>query len=270
MSFTTVLCVTRSDASSALNDGAVKIAQSASAHLLVLLFSIALPPPVGVHMESVSKAWHSEREIDQRKLRERAAVVEDLLSRAAVAHDITEAYTDLLDLDNVVGERARYADLVILGPDLLADPMQLNAALDGALFHSGVPVLLVPDGATATTEPASVVLAWNNSVEAAQAVRKGLPFLQSAGHVHVATVDDQAPTPELTAYLARSGVKFSVANLNSKGRTVSVAIKEFGDEVAADLMVMGAYGHSRLRERILGGVTRSMIDSPTRPIFLAR
>ncbi|CDZ62057.1 universal stress protein [Neorhizobium galegae] len=270
MPFTTVLCVTGSDAGDADLDAAVQFARSASAHLSVLLISIALPPPVGVQAESVSRAWQKEREADQRKLRARAAVVEDLLSGGTIAHDVTELYTDLLHVDNAVGEQARYADLVILGPHLITDPMLRNAVVDGALFHSGVPVLLVSDGAVPTIEPASVVLAWNNSTEAAQAVKKSLPLLKSARHVYVVTVDDQAVPPELSAYLMRSGVKFSVDVLNSGGRTVGAAINEFGDELAADLVVMGAYGHSRLRERILGGVTRSMIEKPERPVLLAK
>ncbi|MBP2562449.1 nucleotide-binding universal stress UspA family protein [Neorhizobium galegae] len=274
MSFSTILTAVRSDAGDEEIQAAARLARSAVAHLSVLLISIAAPPPVGAHMVTVSTAWRKERQADQAKLRLRADEVEKLLADALTPHNVTECYTELFHVDNIVGQDARYADLMVLGPGTLQDPALRNAVIDGALFHANLPVLLVPNETIATIEPENVVIAWNGSLEAIQAVKRGRSLLKSAREVTIAIVDpdanNQQSAQELSAYLLRSHVDSRIDVLRSDGRTTHQALDDCAHDVGADLIIMGAYGHSRLRELIFGGVTRSMLGNPKRPIFLAR
>jgi nucleotide-binding universal stress UspA family protein len=102
--------------------------------------------------------------------------------------------------------------------------------------------------------------------------------MSSADSVHVTLIDPQAthtgngpePGADIAAYLARHGCKVTVDRLPSSGYTVAEALRQHAVDISADLVVMGAYGHSRLRERIFGGVTKSMIDEAALPILMAR
>ncbi|MEQ1406951.1 universal stress protein [Neorhizobium sp. Rsf11] len=274
MSFTTILSVIRCDHADSDLRAAVELSRSSGAHLSVVLLAIAAPPPLGEYAEHVSVAWLEERDADRSKLAERSTKIKDLLQEAEVPHDIVDIYTEWTYVDNVVARQARYADLLVIGPELAADSPLKSAVVDGALFHSSVPVLIIPRNAIPTLKPHSVVLAWNDTPEAAKAAKQGLEFLKAASKVHGGMVDPEPgieqPGAEIGIYLARHGVNFSADVLRSDGRTVAETLKQYADDVAADMIVMGAYGHSRMRERIFGGVTRSMLEHPSRPVFLAR
>lgn len=115
MGFHSILCAVRSDASDGEIGTAISFARSAAANLTVLLISVAAPPPVGAHMESVWRPWLDERESDQVKLRARASEVGNLLASSSIPHRVSEAYTELFHIDNIVGQEARFADLIIVG-----------------------------------------------------------------------------------------------------------------------------------------------------------
>lgn len=274
MTIATVLSVIRCDHSEDDVDVAVELSRASGAHLSVLLLAIAASPPIGEFAQNVSMAWLEERDRDKAKLVERVAKVKDMLQDAEVACDIADVYTEWNYIDNVVAYQSRFADLVAIGPRAAADGPLKHGVIDGALFHTGVPTLIIPPNGKPTLKPASVVLAWKDSLEALRAVKQGIDVLKSAKEVHVVTVDpdtdDGKSTVELATYLSGHGVNFSTDVLMSDGRTVVETLNQYADDAAADLIVTGAYGHSRMRERIFGGVTRSMMEYPKRPIFLAR
>ncbi|CAN7637250.1 universal stress protein [Neorhizobium sp. LjRoot104] len=118
------------------------------------------------------------------------------------------------------------------------------------------------------------MIAWNGSLEAIKVVKQGRLLLKSAREVSIVIVDPDADTQqsaqELSAYLLRSHVDSRIDVLRSDGRTTHQTLDDCAHDVGADVIIMGAYGHSRLRELIFGGVTRSMLDNPKQPIFLAR
>ena len=274
MSIAAILSVVRSDHGDRDVNTAIDLSRSSGAHLSILLLGMAAAPPIGEFAENVSMAWLEERDRDKAKLAERLTGVKDILQRANVAHDVVDVYTELTSVDNVVAHQARYADLVAIGPDAAADGSLKHAVIDGALFHSQVPTLIIPGNGKPTLKPTSVVVAWKDSLEAVRAVKQGIELLKSAKEVHVGIVDpgtdDGEPAGEVGTYLSRHGVNFTVDVLRSDGRTVAETLNQYADDVAADLIVMGAYGHSRMRERIFGGVTLSMLKNPKRAVFLAR
>jgi nucleotide-binding universal stress UspA family protein len=122
------------------------------------------------------------------------------------------------------------------------------------------------------------MVAWDARIEAARAVREAIDMLAAADDVHVVLVDPKAhlwdhgeePGADIAAYLARHGAKVTVHRLPGQGMTVAEVLRRHAGDMAADLVVIGAYGHSRLRERIFGGTTKSMLEDATVPLFMAR
>ncbi|TIQ06062.1 MAG: universal stress protein, partial [Mesorhizobium sp.] len=180
--------------------------------------------------------------------------------------------------DDTIGRRARYADITVIGPELLANETLKSKAIEGALFSSGKPLLLIPEGSRPTLKPKRVLIAWDARLESSRAVRESLNMLPGAEEVRLVIVDpveDQyrhgaEPGADAAAYLARHGVNVTVDRLPSSNHSVADVLRRHAVDIAADLMVMGAYGHSRLRERIFGGVTISMLEDPSMPILMAR
>lgn len=278
MTFRTILAVAGLERGDHDIDLAASLCEEAKAHLSVFVVAFAAPPPVGTYAAMISDAWVQERQIDSQRLGERLAALTARLSEREVAADVSGAYPETAWSDEAIGRRGRYCDLTLIGPELIADGMLKDKIVEGALFSSGKPVLLVPEGAAATLAPKRVMVAWDSRIEASRALREALDMLKTAEEVRLVLVDPEEgedahgdePGADAAIYLARHGVKVGVDRLPSSGRAVVDVLRRHAVDMAADMIVMGAYGHSRLRQRILGGVTRSMVENPPLPVLLAR
>ena len=192
--------------------------------------------------------------------------------------DVAAEYAELAWADEAIGRRARYADLTVMGPEVLGTELLRSKVIEGALFSSGRPLMLVPEGARATLTPQRVMVAWDARIEASRAVREALDLLIGATAVRLVLVDPvkgqeghgDEPGADAAVYLARHGVKVHVVCLPGGGDPVAEVLRRAARDFGADMLVMGAYGHSRLRQRIFGGVTQSMVDDPMLPLFMAR
>ena len=176
-------------------------------------------------------------------------------------------------LDEVVHE-LRLSDLVIVAEDDPNVPEPLRAQLiEAILFHAGAPLLIVPRAVPATPpDLGRIIIAWDGTITASRAVRSALPFLAAASSVEIAIVDDGKDLPtghRLTGYLARHGITAATTTLANPHKDVSAALREHAAATGAGLVVMGAYGHSRLLEWILGGATRGMLRKQSIPILMA-
>lgn len=277
MPFKTLLTVTGPLLSDSDLTIAATLCQEIGAHLSVLTVALAAPPPVGEYAAMVSDVWLEQRQADLKELNQRNAGVSSFLSAQALSSDLSAEYKDIAWADEAIGRRARYADLTVIGPEMLERETFKDKTIEGALFSSGRPVLIVPAGARPTLKPRRVMVAWDARLEAARAVREAIEILAAADDVRVVLVNPKAdewdhgaePGADVAAYLARHGVKVTVDRLPSQGMTVAEVLRRHAGDTAAELLVMGAYGHSRLRERIFGGTTRSMLDESTVPMFMA-
>ncbi len=176
-------------------------------------------------------------------------------------------------LDEVVHE-LRLSDLVVVAEDDEDRPEPLRAQLiEAVLFHAGAPLLIVPRHPTETPSDLSrVIIAWDGTITASRAVRSALPFLSAAQSVEIVIVDDGKELPtghRLTGYLARHGITAATVTLANPHKDVAAALRQHAADTGAGLIVMGAYGHSRLLEWILGGATRGMLRKQTIPILMA-
>lgn len=180
-------------------------------------------------------------------------------------------------LVGLVGMRARFADLVIQTLPYRGGAAPEQAiVLEAALFEGHAPVLAVPETGLPRDFGRHIVVAWNQSNESMTAIRAALPLLKEADRVSVAIIDPPAhgaersdPGGMLTQMLSRHGVRAEVAVLAKTLPRVSDVLMRHMQDSDSDLLVMGAYGHSRLREAILGGATRNVLENAEWPVFLA-
>lgn len=278
MTWKTVLFVTGPREGDEDLKAAIALCDSCGAHLSVLLLAIAAPPPIGEYAAVVSEAWNEERQLDITALSERVAHVSSILGVSQVSHDVTSTYCELALADSEVGAHAKYADLLFVGAGLSDERRVRTSVLEGGLFRSPAPVLLAPSDVPVQLDPKVIVLAWNSSLEASRAARHAIDLMKAAKEVHVTLVDPDAsesangeePGADIATFLARHGITVTVDRLSSGYRPVATVVKQHAADVAADMIVMGAYGHSRLREWIFSGVTKEILkEQPAVPVLIS-
>lgn len=282
MAYKTLLTVaTRAERCELAITGAAAIATAHDAHLDILALGVDVTQIgysyVGsgavILQATLDRAEQEAKEIE--KAARKALAEQDPTLRYA----LEAAMTQLGALTELVAQRARFADLVVLprpyGPGLGTES---EAVVEAALFEGQAPVLILPDsGAGHAAAPRRVVIAWNQSAEAMAAVRKALPILKQADLVSITVIDPPQygversdPGGMLCQMLVRHGVKAEVTVLARTLPRVSDVLARHVRDSAADLLVMGAYGHSRFREAILGGATRNMLEQAEIPVLMAR
>ncbi|HET9535387.1 MAG: universal stress protein [Mesorhizobium sp.] len=173
---------------------------------------------------------------------------------------------------------ARCADLIVAVQSNPNGESLSSANLEGLLFEAGRPVLFIPYAAPATGIFRKVLIAWNGSREAARAVFDALPFIMDADEIEILVVDPEEngesngeeAGSEIAATLGRHGVHVTVVNERSAGLSVGAVIENHAAESKPDLIVMGAYSHSWLREFLFGGVTRTLLQSMPVATFMSR
>ena len=171
----------------------------------------------------------------------------------------------------------RHADVILLGQDDPDDPDAFVARhfVEDVVLGAGRPVLLVPRTGDFATIGENVVIAWDDSREAARAVADALPILRRARFVEIMTVerhrDIQAPAGiEISAYLDRQGIRASFSSTpRVSGESTGMTLIDKANRVHADMLVAGAYAHSRGLERVLGGVTNNLLQVSTLPVLLS-
>ena len=175
--------------------------------------------------------------------------------------------------EDVVAPHARLADITIVPHPESGDDVSSSDALHAVLFDSGRPVLIAPHRPP-TSLGRRVAVAWNGTGEGAAAVQAALPWLRDADAVRILSSDDyQRNGPvarELANYLALHGVHAEQATFRPLDREVGAGMLAAAREFGADLMTMGAYSHSRLRQLILGGVTRHVLENADLPVLMNR
>ncbi|TCN21294.1 universal stress protein [Sinorhizobium americanum] len=275
MTYKTMLLVVGANEHANDLTAAADLCTAADSHLSVLLVKVAAPPPIG-DFAVLSAAWLDERASDMKQLDEAVERARATLKGLGISFDANGIYCETAWADNEVGKRARYADVTLIGASLKTDSPLRARAIDGALFYSARPVLLATNRQSVTLRPKKILLAWNSSLESARAAREALEMMESAEEVNVVLVDPtgasagngEKPGADIAAYLARHGIKVTVDRLPSAGRRVEEVLNQHAIDTSADLIVMGAYGHTRFRERIFGGVTRGMIEAPIVPVLM--
>jgi nucleotide-binding universal stress UspA family protein len=183
-------------------------------------------------------------------------------------------------LPPTVALHARYADLTIVGQPNRDEPLE-NVGVDAMVAHTimtaGRPVLAIPYAGTFPVVGDRVLVAWNAGREAARAINDALPLLKTATLVTVLAINPRygigghgdVPAADIALHLVRHGVKAEAAHTVAVDISDGEALLSYASDIGADLIVAGAYGHSRAREMVFGGVTRTLLAEMTVPVFLS-
>lgn len=201
----------------------------------------------------------------------------DQLRRAGLRFTVESAVVAMGDVARQVGLRARFADISVIGsPYHDGQSGDQEALIEGALFDGAAPVYVPPSGALVDGLPQNPLLAWDESGEALAAARAALPIMKAAGRVRIVVIDPPEhsanrsdPGGYLSQYLSRHGIRCEIDVLGKSLPRVSDVLLRHAADCDADGIIMGAYGHSRLREAIFGGATRDMLGSGTLPLLMA-
>ncbi|MDW4497260.1 universal stress protein [Sulfitobacter sp. D35] len=277
MSFKSILTVVTDAADPPPSlEQAISLARDLDAHLEVICLGIdhALSSyyEVGVGA-ALLQASLEQAQSRGKKIRE---AVEKRLERSGLRTNTSIGVVTSPDTGNPVARIARFSDLAVAslpyGPGATPENVSIVEEL---LFDAACPTLCLPRDAELRL-PESIVVAWNFSAQALRATRVALPFLKAAKQVRIAAIDPPGHGPEgsdpggqLAVLLSRHGVNCEISVLAKTGSSVGASLNQFAQENGADMIVMGAYGHSRFREALLGGTTRVMLQEAKLPVLMA-
>ena len=204
--------------------------------------------------------------------------IQAMFRAATEGGGITSAWREVRgDATELAIWHARHADMAVLGQP---DPEEQDAATNGVsadrfLLGTGRPTLMIPYSTAVDSLGKRILVAWNGSPQAARAVNDALPLLAAAEKVVVLKVDQGTPTVEdegggdLAAHLARHGIAAEMRDIAPDDIEPADVLLSYAADEGSDLIVMGVYGHSRLRELALGGVSRQMLSQMTVPVLMA-
>ncbi|MBP6749895.1 MAG: universal stress protein [Xanthomonadaceae bacterium] len=256
---------------------AIALAERNLAHVALLVI-VDVPAPVPNDWTGMSYSTYLRlHEEAHQRADALAASLRERVANAAVPVEVRMADALALYPASTATLHAHYADVAVV-PSLTAeDSGQVHDFFQDLLLDSGRPVLVVPPSAQTATAPKRVVVAWRPTRESARAVHDALPLLEQAEHVDVLVVDPKVgetahgeePGADIAAHLARHGVRVQAVARPSQGASVGAAILDYAERSGADMIVAGGYGHSRLRERMLGGATRDLLHSASLPVLFS-
>ena len=193
-------------------------------------------------------------------------------SQGAVALTTQEIAAAPALMGDVAANQCRYFDLCLVG--LAADNPAARMTAEAILFGAGRPTLLLPD-ATDVGVLEHVVIAWDGSRVAARAVADARPFLERASRVTIVSATDEKPLPgkdigeRLAEGLRMRGLTVDAASIQAGDRSIGVALQEHALKIGGNLLVMGGYGHSRVRDFVLGGATEGVLADLRLPVLLS-
>ncbi|WP_170182118.1 universal stress protein [Phreatobacter stygius] len=204
-----------------------------------------------------------------------AARLLERLTRSGLPVELARCDQRLGELSLAATSAARCADLFIATcPYRGGDGTNWDGLAEAVLSDSGRGTLFVPPGLAAGQPAQRIMIAWRDTHDAARAVAEALPLMAAAARVDLVMVDADpgetgAPAADMARHLARHGAKVDVRAVASDGRSVAQALTDEAGRGAIDLLVMGGYGHSRLREWVLGGTTRDILTTTAIPVLMA-
>lgn len=254
------------------------IAAANDADLTAVLLELQPDPVYTTEGVMVGVMWAEVLAQAQKEFEKEKAALEVRCRKSSRSIAVREllAVSGLAATDAAV--QARHADLtVMLRPGGSAPEDWRTIVFEGVLFGSGRPILLVPPDWKGTSIGRKVAVAWNGKREAARALADAAPLLEQAEEIVVITVDAKpnatglgpAPGADISAHLARRGLKVELRNLDGMGRSEAETLIAGAEAWGADLIVMGGYGRARLREMVFGGVTRAVVDMTPVPVLLS-
>ena len=255
---------------------AVSLAAEFKANLTGIAFRFNPIVPVMLDMYGIPpEIIESQRAEAEKAAKAAIARFEETARSAGVAAQARSLEAAAAEAPGTLTDIARRFDLCVLGQPQPDDMTLGSQFIEAVLFGSGRPILIVPYIQTAPLKLDRVMVGWDGSRSAARAVGDAMPLLAKAKTAEIVMVSaeaaksDELPGADIAHHLARHGTKVEVERIASSDIDPANAILSRAADTSADLLVMGGYGHSRMREFILGGVTRAILASMTVPTFMS-
>ncbi len=264
---------------------ALMLARKWNAHLRALHVRVDARDVAPLAGEGLSGAMIEEMmAATEKESGERAMAVKDLFDRVVtregvrITDDVEPGLSASFRLltgreEDLFAQRARLADLAVIPHPEAPDEVSSSDALHAVLFDSGRPIIVAPH-VPPTTIGTRLALAWNGTAEAAAAILAAMPWIETAEAIRILAADEyqrRGPSAEdLVAYLSLHGHKPEIVTFPPVDKDVGAGLLAAARDFNADMLVMGAYSHSRLRQLILGGVTRHVLENAAIPVLMCR
>src|ERR1700719_1741057 len=254
-------------------------------------YAVSLAEAFGAHLAGVAFRYDpviatdaglmASRFIDEQvALNEQAADAakarfDELTRRAGISAESTVLAASFEGTYRRFGALARRFDLSVVGQGRPEESAAKTMAVEGALFEAGRPVIVVPYIEHSGLKLDRVMACWDGSRTAARAIADAMPLLARAKGVDVVTIatepakSDEMPAADMAQHLARHGLKVTIERVSRGDVDVAGSILNYAADRSVDFVVMGGYGHSRLREFVLGGATRGILAAMTVPVLMS-
>lgn len=221
--------------------------------------------------------WQQEIDKETAALDASADGLKRYLADQRVSYDVSVLSADPTSFPEALARRALTCDLVALSDDMRVDRDLFHDAVRTALFRAPVEVMLNSLNVEAPLQPKRVFVGWNSGLPASRAIRAAMPILKAAEEVTVAVFDPvmsifrdgENPGSDVAQWLSRQGCTVTVQQYPSGGMEIAQCLMQRAKEAEADLIVMGAYDHSRMRQIVFGGTSQSMIEQADMVVLLA-
>ena len=257
---------------------AILLGQELGLHITGLVLAVHPTIPTYAHHPMLIDTLleMQQADLEQAKLLSKAFLTD--IDRLGLSGECRTETCFMADCAKVIGLHSRYSDLIVINRPNAERPGTGGAHLtEEVVLSSGRPILVAPDDFAATSFGKRIAIAWNATREAARALNDAIPLLEAAEKVQLIIVDaksrsvdaGQEPGADIARHLARHGCSVEVEPINSADGDVGQTLLKGAHDFDADLLVMGAYGHSRLREIVLGGVTQTVLEQAHLPVLMS-
>ena len=256
-------------------DYAVSVAEAFEAHVLGVAVSYKPVIPGNVFGGIPPEIIEGQRRESDNKARTAVSRFDQAAKRAGLSSENRILNTTISGAAEQLGRIGRRFDLVVVGQPERDKSTPEQIVDESVLFETGRPIVFVPFIHNGGVTLDRIMACWDGSRAAARAVADALPFLKKAKQVEIVIVSDkpgrnnEVPGADLGQHLARHGLRIDLKNIVSPEIDVPSTLLSHAADSSADMIVMGGYGHSRLREFVLGGVTRAMLESMTVPVLMS-
>jgi len=260
----------------------IEVARANNGHLSVLVLGPAPQLPYSAGFSPYRAAafpneWKENFLAESQALSEKVEKLETLLQSEAISGDVMAINCEPSLIPDTVARRAMVCDLLIVTSEFRAAGDNFIRTIYGVLFGSPIGVIINGTKNEAAMKANRVFVAWDTGLPSARAIQQAMPILRQAQEVTVGIFDPvmteyrdgESPGSDLAKWLSRHGCNVQVHQYPSGGKEIGECIISRAKETGADLVVMGAYGHTRLREAIFGGTTRTLINQEDLAVLLA-
>ncbi|WP_419909880.1 universal stress protein [Hoeflea sp.] len=275
MAITTLLAIHSTDDQTDDLKPLMAMAEMMGAHLNLVVFGVLDTIPTATYPGMPPAYLVDEHNRVMKNAEQRANTVQALVEDANLSASVMVECVDRGIVGQTISRHALCADLTVFPHGSVPQQLLLTDAFNGVLFDADRPVLVLGEGDRPVAKPGRALMAWNGEPEAAAAIHQSLMLLEDTKNVHLVSVGEgdsalqTALQDEMSQFLKRHGMEVSVDRLDGSPSEVGDLLLAHASDKDADIIVMGAYGHSRLREWLLGGTTRDLLARTRKAVFMA-